>query len=72
MFTKLKLWNRKRKFVKAYMILRKEADQHKFAGHLMHFEAVGVERIHMACPGCPEQHPYTKRKDRYTRPLDGR
>lgn len=60
MIDRWKKRRRQRRFEKAYLILRKESDQHKKAGHVMHFEATGVERLHMACPGCPEHFPIVK------------
>lgn len=50
-------WNRRRRFNKAYMILRKEADRHKKADHMMEFKAVNESYIEMRCYQCPNLQP---------------
>ena len=47
---------RHKKFVKAYLILRKEADIHKAEGHMMDFRAVNESYLIMQCTGCPDFH----------------
>lgn len=62
MIDRLKRWNRERLFIKAYMILRKESDRHRRAGHVVHFEATGPDHISLVCVKCPDMHPDSKSK----------
>lgn len=54
-----KRW-RRRRFIKAYGILRDEANRHKEAHHLMEFVAVNESYILMRCTACPDLQPITK------------
>lgn len=47
---------RRRKFNKAYKILRNEAEHHTKAGHMMDFRAVNESFIIMQCTACPDFH----------------
>lgn len=57
MFKKLIKWNRRRRFVRAYVILRDEALRHTEAGHNMHFTAVNESHMVIHCIDCPELSP---------------
>lgn len=50
-------WWRRRRFMKAYRILRNEAERHTKAGHKMVFAAVNEAYIMMDCEDCPELIP---------------
>lgn len=50
-------WFRRRKFIKAYKVLRNEAERHKKAGHNTGFVAVNEARISLVCHDCPELLP---------------
>jgi hypothetical protein len=45
-------WRRWR-FVRAYLVLRREADRHKAAGHDVEFTAVSEAHLVLRCHGCP-------------------
>ena len=45
---------RRRRFVRAYYVLRDEAARHKAAGHDVEFIAVNESRILLMCHGCPD------------------
>lgn len=50
-------WLRRRKFNKAYKVLRNEAERHKKAGHNTEFVAVNEALITLVCRDCPELLP---------------
>lgn len=55
--TKLRKWYRRRRFMKAYHILEKEAAFHTRAGHHMQFVAVNEANLAMRCSACPDLQP---------------
>lgn len=57
MFTKMRKARRRRRFVKAYRILRKEADRHIQADHPMEFKAINESCLIMRCYPCPDLNP---------------
>lgn len=49
------VWHlRRRKFVRAYKVLRDVADRHKAAGHDVEFIAVNESRVLLMCHRCPD------------------
>lgn len=50
-------WWRRRQFLKAYRIMRNEAERHKAAGHDVMFIAVNESFMSLECKGCPELLP---------------
>lgn len=61
---KIEIWRiayRGRRFIKAYKILRNEAERHRDAGHIMDFRAVNQSSISMQCVGCPDLTPRRKK-----------
>lgn len=55
---KLIKWNRQRRFIKAYRILRNESERHRGSGHDVRFEAVNQSHIMLECINCPCLNPY--------------
>ena len=60
MIERLIKWNRRRRFLKAYVILRNESERHRGAGHDVKFEAVSESYIVLECTRCPELQPIAK------------
>lgn len=54
---KIKRWWRRRRFITAYVILYKESERHKEAGHNVEFSAINESSISMVCLDCPELQP---------------
>lgn len=50
-------WWRRRRFLKAYRIVRNEASRHRAAGHDVHFAAVNEAMLSIECRNCPELLP---------------
>jgi hypothetical protein len=50
-------WNRQRRFIKAYRILRNESERHTKAGHHVQFNAVNQSLILLVCYDCPDYAP---------------
>lgn len=50
-------WNRRRRFIKAYRILRNNVERHKVAGHDIEFMAINESLVVMRCENCPELQP---------------
>jgi hypothetical protein len=50
-------WWRRRRFLKAYRILRNEAERHTDAGHDMTFSVINEAHIIVHCRSCPELLP---------------
>jgi hypothetical protein len=50
-------WYRRRRYIKAYRILRKEAERHSRAGHDTVFVAVNEALMLLDCRNCPELLP---------------
>lgn len=50
-------WWRRRRFTKAYRILRNEAERHIEAGHDMAFSAINEAHMVVHCRRCPELLP---------------
>lgn len=46
-----------RKFNEAVKVLTQEADRHKAADHLMHFEVYNQSYLMMRCTSCPDLVP---------------
>lgn len=42
-------WNRRRRFIAAYKILRNESERHRDAGHSVDFKAVDESYIMLTC-----------------------
>ncbi len=50
-------WWRRRRFMKAYRILRNETERHTQAGHDMTFSAINEAHMIVHCRNCPELLP---------------
>jgi ribosomal protein L31E len=50
-------WWRRRRFTKAYKIVRNEAERHKKAGHDVDFSAINEAWMKLECKNCPELLP---------------
>jgi hypothetical protein len=57
MMTKFLKWNRRRRFLKAYRILRNEAERHEKQKHEMRFVAINESYFTMVCKNCPNFQP---------------
>ena len=57
MLKRLLKWNRRRRFILAYRILRNEYKRHKNAGHQVYFRAVNQSDIALNCMGCTDLEP---------------
>lgn len=47
-------WRNRRRFQKAYIILRKQADRHEAANHIVEFVAANESYIMLRCTSCPD------------------
>jgi hypothetical protein len=47
-------WYRRRRFIKAYKILRSEAERHLSRYHFTEFDAVNESHIVLLCHDCPD------------------
>jgi len=59
---RLDKWWRRRQFIKACQILKRESEYHKANDHLMDFRAVNESLVLMRCTACPDLTPDRKKK----------